>query len=160
MQVVLKEKRVSIFKHLSHSGIFTHQGRDRIKCVFLGKAWDAGERQQRQPLPPYQFEESRQSSPRGVYLPRFIHEQRSSLSLGMSELVPKSGNSNFLNQLHRGQKHQASASPTHPDRARGPCGECFPAVAKGGGAPVRAATRLQLTCVAQSLLSKCDCGIY
>lgn len=132
MQVVLKEKRVRIFKHLSHSGIFTHQGRDRIKCVFLGKAWHAGEGQQHgQPLPPYQFEESRQSSPREVYLPRFIHEQRSSLSLGMSEFVPKSGNSNFLNQLHRGQKRQASESPTHPDRAWGPCGECFPRRGEG-----------------------------
>lgn len=37
MQVVLKKKKVSIFKHLAHSWIFTHHEKNWIKCMFLGK---------------------------------------------------------------------------------------------------------------------------
>lgn len=109
MQVVKKKKRVSIFKHVSHSWIFTHHKKDRIQPMFLGKAWHAGERRKaRQHLPPSQFEESGQPSPRGAYLPQFIMCREPLYSLGISEFAPKSDNATFLSQQQRGHKRQAS----------------------------------------------------
>lgn len=129
--------------------------------MFLGKAWHAGERQKtRQHLPPSQFEESGQSSPRGAYLPRLIHVQRSSLQFWDVWVRPQIRQCQIPKSAALWTQTPSLKGPTRLERPRGPHEGCFPAMVEGRGAPVRAAMRPQPMRVALSVLRKCHWGIY